>query len=476
VTPGGIAAIVPVVRTPEAILPNRRVFAALFVAVALLVTGSRAPGIAAAEAGVFVAADSVSADSLRPAEAGLLAQTPVPPAPARDYLAEVRAGYTPVNRAYYETRVVVQFLGPLYAAIVTLLLLFSGLSARFRDIAHALGHRLYVRVLVYFVLFATSSAILQLPLAWFEEFALEHQYGLSTQTLSGWFLDSVKGLVFVLVLLGVIPLLYAAWRVVRAHPRGWWWRLAAGVAPISFALVMLQPLVFEPVFNKFEPLRDASLRGEILALGRRAGIPAKHVFQVDMSRRTRKINAYVSGFGGSQRIVLWDTTLESLKRDEILVVMGHEMGHYALGHAWKSILVIALGAFGAFWLVARITGWLLAAFGRHWGADGPGDLAAMPAMWLALSLVMLLAQPGLNALSRNIEHESDVYALELTHDNDAAARAFLKLAQDNRSNPEPAGWVKFLLYDHPPLGERIRFALTYRPWERGEPNRYYRAK
>lgn len=455
----------------------------------------------------LIRADSVTADSLRPgagpsfatagapadesrydslatagaAAAGARADSPGAAAdsvagPPRDYLAEARASYTPVSRAYQDTRVVLALLGPLYGALVLLVLLFTGLSARFRDIAHALGHRLYVRVLVYFVLLFTAVTLLGLPLAWYGEFALEHQYGFSTQTLSGWLLDGLKSLVFNLVAFGVVPVVYGMWRVVRAHPRDWWWRLAAGTAPFLLAAVILQPLVFDPLFNKFEPLRDAGLRTEILALAARAHIPARHVFQVDMSRRTTKINAYVSGFGGSQRIVLWDTTLRAMKRDEILVVMAHEMGHYVLQHIWKSIVVLALGAFAAFWLAERIAGGLLSAFGRHWEVDGPGDLAALPALWLALSLVLVLATPALNALSRGVEHESDVYALELTHDNDAAARAFLKLAQDNRSNPEPSAWVRLLLYSHPPLGERIRFALAYRPWEERRPNRFFRER
>jgi Zn-dependent protease with chaperone function len=446
-------------------------------AIALLSLVLAAPAAAqapVASSGVAMAADSVTADSLRYA-AGFLV-TGAPQASARDYLAEARASFTPESRTYQNTRVVLELVGPWYGLVITLLLLFTGLSARFRDIAHALGHRLYVRVLVYFALFATASTILGLPFAWYEEFALEHQYGLSTQTLAGWFADSLRGLVFTVVVLGVVPLLYLAWRVLRNHPSGWWWRLAAASAPLALVAIMLQPLVLEPVFNKFEPLRDAGLRGEILALGARAGVPAKNVYQVDMSRRTRKVNAYVSGFGASQRIVLWDTTLESMQHDEILVVMGHEMGHYVLGHVWKTLGILAVGAFAAFWLVAHLTRWLLAAFGRRWGAEGPGDLAAMPVLSLSLTVVTLLAQPGLNALSRGVEHESDIYALEITHDNDAAARAFLKLAQDNRSNPEPAGWVEFLLYDHPPLGSRIRFALEYRPWESGRANRFFHGR
>ena len=489
-------AIVRHVEPPvEAVLGTRRTIAAGFastlLAAALLAASLVALLAPAAHARVMMRADSVTADSLRPGTGtGMLvtgtgapaagradsARSALAPETPRDYVAEARAGYTPVSRAYQDTRVVVLLLGPLFGALVLLALLFTGVSARYRDIAHALGHRLYVRVLVYFVLFVTTGAILGLPLLWYEEFALEHQYGLSNQSLAAWFGDSLTSLVFALVAFGVVPVVYLAWRVVKAHPKGWWWRLALGAAPFALAATILQPLVFEPLFNKFEPLRDESLRGEILALGDRAGIPSKHVVQVDMSRRTKKINAYVSGFGGSQRIVLWDTTLESMKRDEILVVMGHEMGHYVLNHIWKSTLIKVLFAFAVFWFAEHLTAWLLAAFGRRWGAEGPGDLAALPALYLSLSVAMLFAQPGLNALSRRIEHESDMYTLELTHDNDAAARAFLKLAQDNRANPEPARWVELLLYSHPPLGERIRFALGYRPWERGEPNRYFRGR
>lgn len=462
----------------------RRSFAAALVVALLYVS----PFASVAGAAVMMPANPETADSLRPAEQSLLAgaaaadsaaadsAAAAPPAPPRDYFAEARAGYTPVNRAYQDTRVVLRLVGPLIGAFLLLLLLFTGLSARFRDIAHALGHRLYVRVLVYFALFMTAVTVLGLPLAWYEEYALEHQYGLSTQSLGGWFGDALKSLVLTVVAFGVFPVVWLGWRVLRARPRGWWWRLGLGTAPLIAFFTILQPLVFDPLFNKFEPLRDEGLRTEILALADRAGVPARHVFQVDMSRRTKKINAYVSGFGGSQRIVLWDTTLESMKHDEILVVMGHEMGHYVLGHVWKSVALMALGAFVAFWIAERLLAWMLAAFGKRWGVDGPGDLAAMPALVLAFSLVSAVAQPGMNALSRAVEHESDVYTLELTRDNDAAARAFLKLAQDNRANPEPARWVEFLFYGHPPLGERIRFALDYKPWERGEPNAFYRGR
>ena len=153
--------------------------------------------------------------------------------------------------------------------------------------------------------------------------------------------------------------------------------------------------------------------------------------------------------------------------------MGHEMGHYVLAHIWKGLAVVAVLAFGAFALVAGLTNAFLARFGARWGVTSAGDLAAMPLVFAMLALVGWGVSPLSNALSRGVEHEADVFALELTHDNDAGARAFLKLAAMNKSDPEPAPWVKFMLFTHPPLGERIQFALDYRPWEKGEPNRAY---
>ena len=297
-----------------------------------------------------------------------------------------------------------------------------------------------------------------------------------TQSQLGWFLDQLKALAFQLAVVGVVPLLALAWWVIEVSPRRWWLWFAAVVLPVLLAIVLLQPLVFDPLFNKFTPLHDEELRQEILVLGARADVPARDVYEVDMSSRTRKVNAYVSGFGASQRIVLWDTTLEAMQDDEILFVMGHEMGHYVLKHIWKGVLLSSLGAFAAFWFVSLLAHGALRLWGPRWGVTSLADLAAMPLLVAVLSFVSYVGAPITNVVSRAIEHESDVYALEITHDNDAGARAFLELARGNKSDPEPAGWVKWFLYTHPPLGERIRFALEYRPWERGEPNRLYRGQ
>ncbi|HEV2106054.1 MAG TPA: M48 family metallopeptidase, partial [Candidatus Eisenbacteria bacterium] len=391
-------------------------------------------------------------------------------------LAEARAAYTPANRAYQRTGLWLRVLDPAWAVFVSLLLLFTRLSAAFRDVAAGLGHRRYVRILVYFTLYAVTVTVLTLPLEWYGDYALEHQYGLSTQSLGSWLEDGLKSLAFTIVAAGVVPLLALAWRALERSPRRWWLWLAAGTLPVALAAVVLEPLVFDPLFNHFTPLQDRTLRADILALAARAGIPARHVYQVDVSTRTNALNAYVNGFGVSQRIVLWDTTLRALHRDEILAVMGHEMGHYVLHHIWLGLLVLGAGAFAGFGACAWITARLLRAFGPQWGVAGVGDIAALPVVVLALTLVSAAGLPFENAVSREFEHQADVYGLELTRDNDAAARAFLAFERVNRSDPEPGRWVRLLFYDHPPLGERIRFALGYRPWAHGEPDRYYQPR
>jgi Zn-dependent protease with chaperone function len=410
--------------------------------------------------------DSATADSLT---AALIAAQ-------RDYIAEVRAGFTRENRAYSGTRTVLAFFGPIYDLIIALVILFSGLAGVMRSIAHGLGRRLYVRILVFLVLYTVADFVLGFPLACYRGYALEHQYGLSSQTLGAWLADQGKDAAVGVVVLGLVPILWLGYRALQRWPRHWWLPVAAGTLPLIVAGTLLQPLVIDPLYNTFTPLRDQQLKERILDLAARAEIPGRNVYEVNKSAQTIKYNAYVSGFGPSQRVVLWDTMLQGMEEDEILFVMGHEMGHYKLGHIWKGIGVFSVLSFFFFFLVSRLAGWAVARFGGHWGFDDLGDVASMPLLAAIISLLALLTQPTVNGFSRAIEHESDVFAVEVTRDNDAGARAFLKLGSQNRSNPDPSAFVKLFLYTHPPLIERIRFALRYRPWDDGKPNRYFKGR
>jgi Zn-dependent protease with chaperone function len=393
--------------------------------------------------------------------------------PAMDYLAKVRADFTPENRSYSRLKTVLELVAPFYSILMGLLILFSGLASGIRDVAHALGHRRYVRVLVFVTLYAIVVFVFTLPLVWYDDFALEHQFGLSNQSLGGWFADQLKAGVFTIVMFGVLPILWLVFRVFEKSPRRWWAWLAAGVIPLLVASVLLEPLVFDPMFNKFTPLRDEHLKSRILALAARADIPSRRVYEVNKSAQTKKYNAYVNGFGASQRIVLWDTTLHGMKEDEILFVMGHEMGHYKLHHIWQGIAVSVLLALVLLWVAAGLCDAALRRFGSRWGVHGMADVASLPLLMLVFELLTFVAQPVINGYSRRVEHEADVFGLEITRNNDAAARAFVKLGSQNKSNPDPSPFVEWMLYTHPTESQRIAFAMHYRPWAEDKPDRFF---
>ena len=399
--------------------------------------------------------------------------TMAPVRPVRDYIAEVRAAFTPKNQAYSKIRTVLAFVAPLYDLIIALVILFSGLAAAMGNIAGNLGRRLYVRVLVFLALYTAVELVLSFPLTCYLGFSLEHQYGLSTQSFGSWLGEQGKGAAVRVAIFGMIPILWLGYRAIARWPRHWWLPVAAGTLPLIVAGTLLQPLVIDPLYNKFTPLADQHLKERLLELAARADIPGRHIYQVDKSAQTKKYNAYVNGFGASQRIVLWDTILQGLEEDEILFVMGHEMGHYKLGHIWKGIGYFSALSFLLFFLAGRIVSWAVARFGPRWGFSDLSDVASMPLLAATLSLLTLVAQPVVNGVSRAIEHEADVFAVEITRDNDAGARAFLKLGSQNKSDPEPPAFVTFFLYTHPPLMERVRFTLGYRPWQEGRPSRYF---
>jgi Zn-dependent protease with chaperone function len=154
--------------------------------------------------------------------------------------------------------------------------------------------------------------------------------------------------------------------------------------------------------------------------------------------------------------------------------MGHEMGHYRLAHIWKAILLYSLMSFGLLYLAWWGTRWAVARFGPRWGFTELSDIASLPLLLVAIAVISLVGQPLDSGFSRLQEHEADIFALEVTHANAAGARAFIKLGSQNKSNPEPPAALEYFLYTHPPLVERIRFALDYRPWEEGKPNRAFR--
>ena len=219
-------------------------------------------------------------------------------------------------------------------------------------------------------------------------------------------------------------------------------------------------------------MKDKGLEQQILDLAGRAGIEGARVFEVDKSADTNTVNAYVTGFGGSKRIVLWDTTIAKLAPDELLFVMAHEMGHYVLGHVVKSIFFAAALILVTLYAVYRLQAGLIARFSTRFGFTEFSDVASLPLGMLLVGVLSFVVTPVANGYSRWQEHESDRFGLEITRNNHAAATAFVTLQHENLSIPRRGLLYKLWRATHPPLGERIDFCNSYRPWEEGKPGRY----
>jgi len=371
---------------------------------------------------------------------------------------------------YYRSGNVLWAIDVLWGFAVPCLLLFTGFSARLRDAARRIGRNRFFTIAVYGVLFTLVTFVLDLPLAWYADFVRQHAYGLSDQTAAKWWSDAFTGL-GIGCLFTALTLWFPYW-LLRKSPRRWWLYTGLAVAPLLAFVLFVTPIWIEPLFNDFGPMKDKALEAQILALADRAGIEGSRVYEVNKSVDTKTVNAYVTGFQNTKRIVLWDTTLAKLAPNEVLLVMGHEMGHYVLGHVPQSIALGTALALLGFWVIHRTAGGLIARYRGRFGFSELADVASLPLIVLLFSLVGFAVSPAILAFTRHEEHEADRFGLEITRDNHGCATAFVKLQQENLNNPRPGLLYKLWRSSHPPLGERIDFCNEYRPWEKGEPLRY----
>ena len=348
--------------------------------------------------------------------------------------------------------------------------LFTGLSARIRDLAQQLGRRWFFTIAIYIALFSLLSAVVELPISYYTDFVREHQYGLSNQTFGKWLKDSLLSLGIGILISALF--LWVPYLLLKRSPRRWWLYTSLLAIPFLLLLILVQPIWIDPLFNKFGPMENKALETRILDLAEQAGIEGGRVFQVDKSADTNALNAYVTGFGQTKRIVLWDTTIARLSEEELLYVMGHEMGHYVLGHIWKLIGFIAMLILVTLYLIYRTSGWMIARYRQRFGFDSLADIASFPLLILLFSGFFLVAQPIMLAFNRSVELDADRFGLEITRDNRSAANAFVKLQEDNLAIPRPHWLEKMWRASHPPRGERIDFCNDYRPWEKGEPLQY----
>lgn len=316
--------------------------------------------------------------------------------------------------------------------------------------------------LLFFAALSLLANALRLPFSLYETFVIEARYGFNTKSLRIWLADLLKGIVLVTLLAG--GLLWLLLNLV-VHGGGLWW-VWAWVVVGGYELVMLwlYPILIAPWFNTFEPVEDPSLRRQIERMMEKMNLRAKGVFKMDASRRSRHTNAYFTGFGRGKRIVLYDTLLASHREDEVLAVLGHEIGHWKKKHILKQVAALEILSFGLFYLVSKGLEW--PTLYQTFGFEAPVVYAGLFLVSAVLSPLGAFVQPVESAVLRRFEREADDFVVALLGTAAPMQGALKRLAKDNLANLTPHPLYTWFYDSHPPLVERI--ARLRGPGETGQ--------
>ena len=404
-------------------------------------------------------------------------QPPPPTGAATDQYRLSRERY---DKAISYSRVgyTLYFISYFLSALVLLLILRLGIAAKFRDLAEAVSNKKWIQCLVFVPLLILLTDLFELPVRIYWH-ALSLRYQQSIQRWGSWMMDWFKEETLSVGL--AVLLVFVLTLAMRKSPRRWWFYFWLAALPILLFFFFISPWFIDPLFNHFEPLakEQPQLVSSIETLTQRAGvpIPRDRMFLMKASEKTNQINAYVTGIGASKRLVIWDTTIQKTSTDEALFILGHELGHYVLGHVVIGFLFFAVSLLLALYVMFRALHWSLRRWGREWKIRGPEDWAAIAGLLLWLEILSFISSPIANGFSRMQEHAADVYGLEVIHglvpnSQEVAAHGFQVMGDLDLSDPNPAAFITFWLYSHPPLAERLVFAHAYDPWSKGEPPKY----
>ena len=339
-----------------------------------------------------------------------------------------------------------------HTAVLLLLVLtgwLGGLERIVTSLARPLGSGLSSVVFVYSC--ALALALISLPFSLYSQFVIEARYGFNRMSWGLWAIDTLKALALNLVL--ITPLLYGLFMLVQATPLWWLWAFG-GFAALQVVMVYLYPRLIAPLFNRYTPLEEGSLKERVFALAERLEVHTRGIYVVDGSRRSAHSNAYFSGFGRARRIVLFDTLTRTLSEGQIAAVLAHEVGHQKLRHVITRI-VVSLAAVGlGLWVVGGLL--LYSPLFSGFGFAAPSAAAAVVLVLYFAGPLSLLLRPLSSWWSRRQEFGADRYARVIAGEGENLGAALVALSRDNLSNPTPHPWYSFVYYSHPPVLERIQ--------------------
>jgi STE24 endopeptidase len=335
---------------------------------------------------------------------------------------------------------------------------FSGLSSWLANLQ--IGNSIIWTFLLYVLSFQLISVFLALPLSFYSGYIHEHKWNFSNHTVKSWLWEQAKGFLVGLILMFI--LLGLLFWIMAVYPQGWWLIAGLAFALVSVVLATIFPVVILPIFNKYTPVENKELTDALERILSEGGLRSSGFFKEDMSRQTKKENAFLAGLGKTRRVVLGDNLMKNMSVPEIESVIAHEVGHYRNRHIWKNLVIGTLEGVVGFFLLNLVMKSIFAQFlsSTSW------NLTLFPVLVvLAGGISAFIFSPVSNAFSRYFEKKADRYALENIHDKKAFMTAMAGLADRNLANAYPQWWVKLLYYSHPPVGERLAMGESYKKEE-----------
>lgn len=383
--------------------------------------------------------------------------------------------------SYSRERSIFHFVDAFWGLLVLWLLLSTGFASQLEAWAKGRSQRRWIQGEWFFIALLVVMTLTELPMDMWAEHESRH-YGVSVQSWGSWFGDQGKALGLTLIFAPLIMLLFQ-W-IVKKWPQRYWLGIWLVTLPLMVLAVFVSPL-FEPIFNKYEPLNKnhAGLVAELEKVVQRTGtnIPPDRMFLMKASEKTNGLNAYVNGIGATKRIVVWDTTADRVPDDVVMFVFGHESGHYVLHHIPEELSGMAVLFFFLYWGCAAYANWLAKKNGAKWGLDMEAPMACRAGfvvLLFAISLASLVLEPASNAFSRHFEHEADVYGQEAIHGlvpdpQKTAVNGFNALGEAYLEDPNPSPFIEFWEYSHPSVKTRAEFAAHYDPWKNGGRGKFF---
>ena len=379
-------------------------------------------------------------------------------AATRAYLDTLQGPARAKSDAYFEGGYWLILFGTLIGVLIDWLILRFRMAKAFRDLGERWFKRRFGVTWLTALLYLVVGAVLALPWSIYTGYWREKQYDLLDLGFGAWLGEQMIGLAISLVIGPIIvAIIYA---VIARAPRSWWLWGTGVTGVFLFVLGMLAPVFLSPLFNEYTEMEEGPLRDRIVAMAQAYDVPADNIYVFDQSKQHKRISANVSGFGPTIRISLNDNLLERTSEEEIVAVMGHELGHYKLGHGLtRTLMMLAVIALGLF-LVSILAPKLIARKGADWGVKDVADPASIPVLSLLLSIYFMLATPLFNNITRVQENEADAFGLEAAQEPDGFARAAMRLSEYRKL--EPGDLEEFIFFTHPSGENRVRRSMQWK--------------